>query len=117
GGGRREGAARRDGGRPPEIPARRRPRGPRRRSDPGGVGTASRHFSRQPVLQYGSGPKEFVLDGPEGHVLDAGDLFVGQAREVPQRDQLPEVRRELLDRAADGLASLDVPELAERVEP
>ena len=68
-------------------------------------------------LQYDSGTKEFVLDGPEGHFLDQGDLLIGQPREVPQGDELPKVGRKLLDRPMDGPPPLRVPELSVGVEP
>ncbi len=59
------------GGAPRPRPA------PRCRWDPGGCGQSLKKALRQPFLQYGSGAKEFVLDGPQGHLLDFGDLLVG----------------------------------------
>ena len=83
----------------------------------GARATVSRQFSSQPVLQYDSGPKEFVLHGPEGHFLDLGDLLVGQAGKVAQGDELPKVGGKLLDRPVDGLPPLDVAQLPVGVEP
>src|SRR3954447_14138928 len=66
------------------------------------------------LLEHLPPAEELVLHRSQGHLLEPGDLLVGQLAEVAQQDQLPVLPRQGVDRFLNRASPLLVAQIAIR---